>query len=63
MTDELDTLATIAHSQVGNLRMVRNPKTRKMFIIQPDGRRLPIKASERDFILDNWRRHGGVVMS
>ena len=55
-------LATIAHAQVGSLRMVRNTKTRKMWVVRHDGSKLPIKAGEKDEILDNWRRHGGVVL-
>ena len=57
MSTDVETLHTVNHPQVGHLAIVRNPKTRKFFVVNADtGQRvLAIKAGEVEGIASNWR--------
>jgi hypothetical protein len=51
----MEVIATVSHPQVGNLSVVRNPTTRKYFILNEDtGKRTAIKASEVPLIKQGW---------
>lgn len=51
----MDVIATITHPQVGTLSIVRNPATRKYFVLnESTGRRLAIKANEVALLKHEW---------